>query len=98
MRPEFWRVLADVFVAYFESETNSSAGKLNLALCVLLGAVAIASCVPSVIVVLARIILAHDLPSWIYAVPLIAFIVLAVAAIASYAMLPKRPSDWIDPG
>lgn len=90
-------MLAGIFAAYVESETNSPGGKLNLVLCLWLGIVAVASCVPSIIVILARIIFDRDMPDWVYAVPLFAFLALVVAAVMSYVMLPKRPSDWIDP-
>ena len=99
MTPEFWRMLAGIFAAYIESETNSPAGRLNLALCVWLGLVAIVMCAPSVIVVLARIIFGQRFsPTGYTPIPLIAFISLAIVAVMSYVMLPKRPSDWINPG
>lgn len=91
---EFGRILAAGIAAYLASETNSPAGKLNLALCVLLGVLAVATCVPSVVVIAIRAFFKVQFPDWVYAIPLMAFIIVVFAAMMSYVMIPKQPLDW----
>ena len=94
MMSEFWKILADGIASYIKSETNSLAGKLNLALCVLLALVAVVTCAPSMAIIAIRAFFKVPFPDWVYAMPLVALIIVAIAAMMSYVMIPKQPLDW----
>ena len=76
---------------YINDERNSPVGRVNLAAAITLGVFATALFVPNVALGIARLFATHAPPPWFYALPFLAYMVVAIILIASLAMISKKP-------
>ena len=87
-------ILAEAIASYLKTETNSKAGRLNLALCVVLGLFAFFICVPTLAALLIRAFLFENTPGWVWGIPFASFVIVAIVGYGSYIVIPKAPADW----
>ena len=93
MRPALtwvWDVCWDLALEYIRTETNSSVGRLNLVLVVILACLAVASLVPPALLTILRIVFQTSFPDWVYAIPGVAFGALCVVAVISLLLVYKE--------
>lgn len=93
MRPALtwaWDVCWDLASEYIRTETNSSVGKLNLILVVILACLTVVALVPPALVTILRIVFQTSFPDWVYAIPVVAFVALCVVAVISLFLVCKE--------